>query len=227
MTTDPRLEEIMSEYRFLQILTTPWKSLPAYKYGIIDENGKILKSRKDLKELHEKQAYPDLFYALCWNTKRLLEQFAGKTQDANEFIRSVWNLKNRYGGLNPMKYESHIQDYLSERGHSMDFIKGKMILENENISISSIGEVFGVALYQVDGKILTISELKKVTEDGAAVAAPANNVGGGQMAGVSPGQEPPMPKGSTSMQKRKKIQRRQQDRIQKDIQTLNIIDPKK
>ena len=57
----------------------------------------------------------------------------------------------------------------------------------------------------------------------AAVAAPANNVGGGAMAGVSPGQDPPMPK--SVAKKRKKMLKRQQDRITKDVKTLNIIDP--
>jgi hypothetical protein len=33
-----------------------------------------------------------------------------------------------------------------------------------------------------------------------------------------------MPK-TTAMQKRKKIQRRQQDRIKQDIQTINIVKP--
>ena len=48
MSTDPRLEDIMAEYRFLQILGTPWKEMTAYKLGIVDGSGKILKSRKDL-----------------------------------------------------------------------------------------------------------------------------------------------------------------------------------
>ena len=63
MTVDQRLEDIMTEYRFLQILTTPWKQQPAYKLGIIDEHGKILRSRSELTESHERQAYPDIFYA--------------------------------------------------------------------------------------------------------------------------------------------------------------------
>lgn len=224
MSIDQRVEEIMSEYRFLQMLTTPWKKLPAYKLGIIDEHGKVLRNRRDLTELHEKQAYPDVFYTLCWNVKRLVEQYMSKARDTDGLIKSIWTLKSKYGGLNPQKYETHIREYFGKHNVSLNSIKNSSNLLGD---FKSIGEVFGIALYRVDGKILTINELKKVTEDGAAVAAPANNVGGGQMAGVSPGQEPPMPKSIKTTQKRKKIQRRQQDRIQKDIQTLNIIDPKK
>ena len=33
-------------YKFIKILTTPWKETEAYKLGIIDENGNVLRKRK-------------------------------------------------------------------------------------------------------------------------------------------------------------------------------------
>lgn len=227
MTLDERLEEIMTEHRFLQILTTPWKQQPAYKLGIINDRGGILRQRDELTESHERQAYPDIFYAYCWNVKRLMEQVLTNSVDANTLIKSVWALKDQYGGLNPEKYETHLLNYLEEKGISKEQFGGMLIGETPKFETDTpaIGEVFGVSLYENSKRLLTIKELKKMTEDGAAVAAPANNVGGGQMAGVSPGQEPPMPKKSTTMQKRKKIQRRQQERIKQDIQTINIVKP--
>lgn len=226
MSIDERLEEIMTEYRFLQILTTPWKQQTAYKLGIISETGKILRQRNTLTETHERQAYPDIFYAYCWNVKRLVEQVFTNTVDTNSLIKSVWILKEQYGGLNPEKYETHLLNYLREKGVSEEQLGGMLMAETPKFQTNApvAGEVFGVSLYQNGKKLVTIKELKRMSEDGA-VAAPANNVGGGQMAGVSPGQEPPMPKNSSTAQKRKKIQRRQQERIKKDIQTINIVKP--
>ena len=226
MSVDQRLEEIMAEYRFLQILTTPWKQQSAYKLGIISEKGKILRNRNELTETHERQAYPDIFYAYCWNVKRLLEHVFSNTLDTNSLIETVYTLKSQYGGSTPEKFEYHISAYLEERGVSPEQFGGMFILESSDFKTDFplADTVFGVGVYQIGKSLLTLNELRKMTEDGA-VAAPANNVGGGQMAGVSPGQEPPMPK-TTTMQKRKKLQRRQQDRIQKDIQTINIIKPK-
>ena len=227
MSIDPRLEEIMAEHRFLQILTTPWKKQAAYKLGIISENGKILRNRHELTESHERQAYPDIFYAYCWNVKRLVEQVFVNSLDTNNFIKSIWALKTQYGGSTPEKFETHILNYLQEKGVSCEQLGGMLMVETPDFKTDNplVDTIFGVALYKANKGIATIKELRKMAEDGAAVAAPANNVGGGQMAGVSPGQEPPMPK-TTAMQKRKKLQRRQQDRIQKDIQTINIIKPK-
>ena len=75
MTEDSRLEDIMAEYRFLQIMETPWTNLPAYKMGILSVDGKILKRRNSLTETKEKLAYPDKFFTLSWTAKRLLEKF--------------------------------------------------------------------------------------------------------------------------------------------------------
>ena len=236
MTTDIRLEDIMSEYRFLQILQTDWKDMPAYKNGIISETGKILKSITSLKETKERQAYPDIFYALCWNTKRLLEQAIKSNDNLDLFIRSVWSLKNKYGGLTPNKYEIALKSHIEQKGISLSSLQGMFIKENKKIvqgkytlngkhyvirgTPKPIGEVFGISLYRAGKTIFTINELKKMIEDGegGGAAAPANNVGGGAMAGVSPGQEPPKPK-----KKSKKVLKRNQ--IQRDAKTINIVVP--
>ena len=52
-----RAIDLFVTYRFLKILTTPFNKQDAYKLGIIDANGKVLKKRKDLKRSEEKKAY--------------------------------------------------------------------------------------------------------------------------------------------------------------------------
>jgi len=44
-------------YQFLTKLVKPFKETDAYKLGIVDENGKILKKRSQLKSKEEKEAY--------------------------------------------------------------------------------------------------------------------------------------------------------------------------
>ena len=50
-------------YKFIKILSTPWKKTDAYKLGIIDDKGTVLKKRKDLKTSEEKKAYT-IFHTL-------------------------------------------------------------------------------------------------------------------------------------------------------------------
>ena len=35
-------------------MVTPWEKMKAYEFGIVDENGKVLKKAKDLKTADEK-----------------------------------------------------------------------------------------------------------------------------------------------------------------------------
>ena len=57
-------------YKFIKILSTPWKKTDAYKLGIIDENGKRNKNEK-LDSSEKKDAYTP-FIRLCANIKRLV-----------------------------------------------------------------------------------------------------------------------------------------------------------
>ena len=58
-------------YQFLRKLVTPFKNTDAFKLGIIDEKGKVLKKRSTLKTSEEKDAYTP-FHRLVYNIKRLI-----------------------------------------------------------------------------------------------------------------------------------------------------------
>lgn len=54
--------------RFLRLLTTPWDKTNAFKAGIVDENGKVLRKAKGRED---KKVY-NIFHKLVYNIKRLL-----------------------------------------------------------------------------------------------------------------------------------------------------------
>ena len=60
-------------YRFVKALVTPFNKTKAYKLGIIDEKGNILKKMKDLETPAEKQAY-GRFERMIWNLKKVLHK---------------------------------------------------------------------------------------------------------------------------------------------------------
>ena len=79
-------------YKFIRILTTPWKESEAYKLGIIDENGKILKKSSRLKGSEEKDAYT-MMHRFTWKLKRLLEKIPfGKSRIAS-YAAALWFIK--------------------------------------------------------------------------------------------------------------------------------------
>ena len=63
-------------YRIIKILVTPWDEQDAFKLGIIDDKGKVLKKSKELKTSKEKDAYTVLI-RFVFNLKRILNQVPG------------------------------------------------------------------------------------------------------------------------------------------------------
>lgn len=65
-----RAGDFFYSLRFLRLLTTPWNKTNAYKEGIIDENGKVIKKPETSRE---KEVY-NTFHKLVYNLKRLLNK---------------------------------------------------------------------------------------------------------------------------------------------------------
>jgi len=60
-------------YRVLRILTTPWDEMDAFRLGIIDADGNVLRKQSTLKKSEERQSYT-LLHRLVFNLKRILEK---------------------------------------------------------------------------------------------------------------------------------------------------------
>ena len=71
-----RIVDTYITYRIIKTLVKPWKQQDAYKLGIIDDKGKVLKKTKDLETREEKEAYTVLT-KFVFNLKRLLNQLPG------------------------------------------------------------------------------------------------------------------------------------------------------
>lgn len=85
-----RAVDVYYTFRFLRQLVTPWNETQAFKLGLIDENGKVL--RKPVTP-EEKDAYT-LFFRLVYNIKRLLNKvpLVGKTKLAS-YAAALWLIK--------------------------------------------------------------------------------------------------------------------------------------
>lgn len=181
-----------------KILETPWTEMGAYHLGIINENGKILKPRSTLKTIEEKKAYPSNFFTVAWNLKYMIEsqnpigsQIALRSLMLIEFCRNM------------VEDSSFIGEIITEKLRDHDITKIVILEEAQPKAINpgwyyirGIGrtevketllpceEFFGHPIYRISKTMFTIEDVQK--ED-----APVNAVGHGNIAGVSPGQEPP------------------------------------
>ena len=95
-------------YQFLKKLVTPFNKTDAFKLGIIDEKGKILKRRRDLEGDEEKDAY-NLSDTLVWNLKKILGKIPlGKTRLAS-YAAALLLIKEQQDGYKITEEELELQ----------------------------------------------------------------------------------------------------------------------
>ena len=68
-----RAIDLFVTYRFLKLLVTPWKKQEAYKLGIIDNKGKLLKKSSDFTKEAERESFT-LLHRLVFNCKRIMSK---------------------------------------------------------------------------------------------------------------------------------------------------------
>jgi hypothetical protein len=200
------------------MLQMPWAEMPACKLGIISESGKLLRTRESLTTDEERKAYPSLFYTLAWNLKRLMESDnPSGAQIALRGIRLTEYCRNELGS------GDFVEEILHEELDSRSILSTVLLedaqpkaIQPGNYYIRGIGkhevkeailpceEFFGHPIYRIGKTMFTIEDVQQ--ED-----APTNAVGTGNIAGVSPGQEPPGRRGKffrRNVKKTKELKRK-------------------
>ncbi len=164
-------------YQFLKKLTTPFKDTEAFKLGIIDAEGKVLRKRSSLKKPEEKSAYT-IFDTVIFNIKKLIQKLpAGKSMLAS-YLAALLLLKEQK--------EIHLyedEDLTYELFH--DFVDA---ISTDKKSAQSISKFLKEDTSILEDDEQTLQELaaelsitlsKDVVED-----VPANTSGGGGIAGL-------------------------------------------
>jgi hypothetical protein len=128
-------------FKFLRLLTKPWKEWDAYKMGIIDENGKVIKKNKTSEE---KKVFSK-FHVLIKNLKRLMEKVPGGKSKIGSYAIALKLLKehaNEYD-ISENLIENNFKKHLEET------------MTMEDLITLDLNETFG--------KVLNEEKLKKGT----------------------------------------------------------------
>ena len=184
-------------YSFIRRLITPFTEWEAYKLGIIDERGNVLKKRKELRLQPEVKAF-GVFDVLVLNLKKLLEKLpAGQTRLAS-YAAALWLIRE-HKAFTP---ESTLNEDLSD----------EQLVESAALFFSSYTDY--TTLNESVKQKISIDELfeaKFLKDD-----APTNSVGSGAIAGLGGG--PDGEPGVTVQQ-----QKRHRKRIHKPKRLRDII----
>ena len=150
-----RAIDLFVTYRFLKLLTTPFEKQDAFKYGIIDKNGKVLRKARSLRIGREKTSYT-LLHRLVFNFKRILSKVGLGGRFGTYAAAAVALLKESYGQSDV--YEKEIYKHLKREGYKFNSISESNIL-NEPIT-PGIYTVLN-DLYDIEGDVV-VSEGTKI-----------------------------------------------------------------
>ena len=151
-------------YQFLKKLVTPFEKTDAFKLGIIDEKGKILKRRRDLDTSEEKDAY-NLSDTLIWNIKKLMGKIPGGKSRLASYAAALWLIKEQQDGYKITEEELELQFFdMFEKMYNNDLkFDPRTLKKFEDILIEKTKFV-GIKIhkhdYQIEG--INYSKGKKV-----------------------------------------------------------------
>lgn len=81
-------------YSLIRRLATPFSEWEAFKLGIIDGEGNLLKSRKDLKTVKERNAF-GIYDLMVLKMKRLLGKVPGGKSRLASYAAALWLVKEQ------------------------------------------------------------------------------------------------------------------------------------
>ena len=108
-----RAIDLLITYRVIKMLVTPWNKHDAYRYGIIDDNGKVLRKTKELVTAKEKDSYT-ILHRFVFNLKRLLGLLPGGKTKFASYAAALALLLKENKDVNAIEIERALYKHLVE-----------------------------------------------------------------------------------------------------------------
>ena len=107
-------------FRFLKLLVTPFNKTEAFRLGIIDQRGKVLRKYKTLERTEERQAYT-ILHRLVFNVKKLIEKVPGGKSRLASYAAALFLIKE------------HVREYQDSDGQLLEKELYKYLKDNDLI----------------------------------------------------------------------------------------------
>ena len=156
-----RLIDTLITYRIVKLLVAPFEKQEAFKQGIIDKDGKVLKKNRDLKTEKEKKAYTYL-HRFVFNLKRILKRIGLGSKLGSFAVALALLLKeNKEYEQHKTLIESAVITYLKETNQYEQLLNEqgevKPVYETEPLMTC-----FGIDVYEKDGQLYSEDEYEKL-----------------------------------------------------------------
>ena len=153
-----RLVDLLITYRIVKLLSTPWEQQEAYKFGIIDRNGKVLRKANSLNTEAEKDSYTVL-HRFCFNLKRILQKVGLGSSLSSFAVALAFILKeNKELQKHKSLIESTVVFYLKQIDVYDKLLNEVRVIKESNEE--PFMNCFGIDIYERNGEL--ISEYEKI-----------------------------------------------------------------
>ena len=156
-----RAVDLVITYRVIKLLVTPFEKQEAFKFGIIDKDGKVLKKYRTLKTTKEKQSYT-ILHRFVFNLKRILAR-VGLGGKLGSFAVALGLLIREDKNYLPYKnlIESAVITYLKETNQYELLLTEQGEVMTPEIEQEVFCNCFGIDVYEVEDKLVSEGEYAK------------------------------------------------------------------
>ena len=156
-----RAVDLIITYRVIKLLVTPFNRQEAYKYGIIDDKGKVLRKFKTLQKPEEKKAYT-LLHRFVFNLKRILQKVGLGSRIGSFAVALALLIKeNKEYEQHKLIIESAIVTYLKETNQYTDLLNEEGEVPTFEPEQDVFCNCFGIDVYELEDRLVSEKEYAK------------------------------------------------------------------
>ena len=153
--------DLLIAYRVIKMLVTPFDKQPAFKYGIIDKDGKVLKKYKSITGSQEKRSYTVL-HRFVFNLKRILAKVGIRGKLGSFAVAAALLLKeNKRYFQHKEVIESAVITYLKENNLYEEILNESREIPEVYTDDKLFCTCFGVDVFERDGELRSEFEYAK------------------------------------------------------------------
>ena len=157
-----RAVDLLITYRIMKILVTPFDKQEAFKYGIIDKKGKVLRKWSTINKSQEKKSYT-ILHRFIFNLKRILQK-AGLGGKLGTFAVALATLIREHKEFEEHQklIESTVIKYLKQENLYSEILQEEGdIVGYVPLNDEPVNRCFGIDCYQIGDTIVEEKEYAK------------------------------------------------------------------
>ena len=156
-----RAVDLIITYRVIKLLVTPFNKQEAYKYGIIDDKGKVLRKFKTLQKSEEKKSYTVL-HRFVFNLKRILQKVGLGSRIGSFAVALALLIKeNKEYEQHKLIIESAIVTYLKETDQYNNLLNEEGEVPTFEPEQDVFCNCFGIDVYELEDRLVSEKEYAK------------------------------------------------------------------